>query len=113
MLNRILPHLAPGDRIVGRTPYQLRRILKELIVTFGLSDFNFQWYSLRRGGASYDFSRHGSMEATLLRGRWESVKSARVYVNEALAASVYIRISEKSKQLLSVAANHGFSMFRQ
>ena len=113
MLKYVLKDRLPGERIVSRPPHQLRKLLKEMIAVFGLSDFNFQWYSLRRGGASYDFSRHGSMEATLLRGRWESVKSARVYVNEALAASVYIRMSEESKRLLSQAANHGYAVFRQ
>ena len=46
MLNRVLQDCAPGQRIVGRTPYQLRRILRELIAIFGLGDFNFQ-YSTR------------------------------------------------------------------
>ncbi len=65
-----------------------------LLQMFELDQFDFNFYSLRRGGATYDFASHGSMERTLLKGRWESTRSARVYVNEARAAAVYTSLSQ-------------------
>ena len=35
-----------------------------------LSAFNFRPYSLRRGGATFWFNHHGSMDRLLLQGRW-------------------------------------------
>ena len=78
---------------------------------FDVGEFNCQWYSVRRGGASYDFASHGLMERTLLRGRWESVKSARVYVNEALACSVAASLSLKARMSLRLAAKNGLSLY--
>jgi len=89
-------NLLPDMVILRRSVGSARRLFKALCVLFCLEDFNFQWYSLRRGGASYDFSTHGSMEKTLMNGRWESTKVARVYVNESLASSVLLSLSSQS-----------------
>ena len=51
----------------------------------GLETFGFRPYSLRRGGATFWFARHGSLDRLLLQGRWQAVKTARVYLNEGLA----------------------------
>ena len=50
--------------------------------------------SLRRAGASYYFKIWVSFDNILLHGRWESVKVARIYVNDARAASVLLSFDE-------------------
>lgn len=50
-------------------------------------------YSLRRGGASWDFLQHQSLERTLLRGRWASTSSARIYLQDATAMVTHLRLS--------------------
>ena len=52
-------------------------------------------YSLRRGGATWDFLSHQSMERTLLRVRWSSNSSARVYVQDAVAMVNHLRLTEQ------------------
>ncbi|CAE7825917.1 unnamed protein product [Symbiodinium sp. CCMP2592] len=69
-----------------------RRCFKLLVSEFGLSDSNLNVYSLRRGGASWDFLAYQSMERTLLRGRWASTSSARVYVQDAVATVAHLKL---------------------
>ena len=56
------------------------RLWKRIAGAHGLSSSKCTLYSLRRGGATHDFLEHGSLEKTLLRGRWASARSARMYI---------------------------------
>ena len=42
-------------------------------------------HGIRRGGASWHFGVHGSYDRTVEHGRWATITSARVYINEAAA----------------------------
>ena len=39
-------------------------------------------YSLRRGGACHDYTMHGDVQRTILRGRWSALATARIYITE-------------------------------
>ena len=78
--------------VLHRSPAQFRQIFRMLCDTLMLSPL-VNVYSLRRGGATWDFFKHGSMETTLLRGRWQSSTAARVYVADAAAAVVDYSLS--------------------
>lgn len=54
---------------------------------------DFRPYSLRRGGATMYFGRHGSLDRLLVQGRWASSKTARIYINEGLAVLAELRIA--------------------
>ena len=45
-------------------------------------------HGIRRGGASWHFNLKGSFDATAEHGRWSSIKSARIYINEAAAEEI-------------------------
>eukprot|EP00435_Cladocopium_sp_Y103_P061539 s868_g23.t1 len=60
--------------------------------------------SLRRGGASWDFLQRQSMERTLLRGRWQSTSSARIYLQDATAMVTHLKLSRDQQQLALAAA---------
>eukprot|EP00971_Amphidinium_carterae_P334198 6469337-Amphidinium_carterae.1 len=62
--------LHPQDLLLQRSAASFRRCFTRLCHHFGMEAYNFKPYSLRRGGATYDFLKQGSMERTLLRGRW-------------------------------------------
>lgn len=62
-------------------------------------------YSLRRGGASWDFLQHQSLERTLLRGRWASTSSARIYLQDATAMVTHLRLSAAQKEAVDAAAS--------
>ena len=38
-------------------------------------------YSLRRGGATYMFRQSGNLHNVVVRGRWSSIATARIYIN--------------------------------
>ena len=58
----------------------------------GLADMGFRPYSLRRGGATAYFRATSDMQATIERGRWATVRVARIYINDGLAKEVELRL---------------------
>ncbi|CAE7765025.1 unnamed protein product [Symbiodinium sp. CCMP2592] len=71
-----------------------RKWFKILLAEFRLQDLHINVYSLRRGGATWDFLEHQSMERTLLRGRWASTSSARVYLQDAVATVAHLKLAK-------------------
>lgn len=61
----------PEAMILDRPAKQFRSLFFNLLAHFEI-DGNISLYSLRRGGATWHFMCHQSMEATLIRGRWQS-----------------------------------------
>ena len=64
----------------------------ESISALGLDEFQFRPYSLRRGGATFWFSKHGSLDRLLIHGRWQAPKTARIYINNGLATLAEMKI---------------------
>ena len=59
----------------------------------------FRPYSLRRGGATFFFQKHQSLDKTLVQGRWHTQKSARIYLNEGLAVLAQMRLPSTDPKL--------------
>ena len=78
------------------TGSQFRARFAWLCAWFHLQSFNFRPYSLRRGGATKIFQDSGSMETTLIRGRWESRRVAKIYICDALSFLPSIKLSRES-----------------
>ena len=93
-----------GSPILKRTPAKARLLLKSLLASFGLSTWGFNFYSLRRGGATAYFFRTGSMEKTLAKGRWDAASTARIYIHEASAQAGELTLSPDQHALLVEAA---------
>ncbi|CAK0825619.1 unnamed protein product, partial [Prorocentrum cordatum] len=70
---------------IGMPPAAFQRVFAEIRSRLQLEDQRPTLYSWRRGGASADFRFHGSMETALLRGRWASVRAARLRIQGAVA----------------------------
>ena len=104
LVSQRLASSQPGDLLIGRGPGAARSALNELLRFFEIGDYGFRWYSCRRGGATADFRSHGQMEKTLVRGRWESSRTARVYITDGIAALVQVRLSIRQRSLLQWAA---------
>ena len=77
-----------------------RQRFNELCKQFGIEAHGFRPYSLRRGGATELFQRTQSMEAALIRGRWQSSRVARVYISDALSFLPNIVLSQHTKLML-------------
>ena len=82
-----------------------RQQFKKLCHDFGLDHLQFRPYSLRRGGATDFFQKTLSMEATLLRGRWESSRVAKLYINDGLSFLPTLKTTPTMQRML---AKHHF-----
>ena len=51
-----------------------------------LHSFEFRPYSLRRGGATWYFTKFSSLDRVMVMGRWQAARTARIYLNEGQAA---------------------------
>ena len=71
--------------IWGASHQLFRQKFRRYLKVFCLHRMGFRPCSLRRGGATALFLRTKSYDAALQSGRWESVKAARVYIQEALS----------------------------
>ena len=77
--------LASPATPLALSPVVWRALFAEAIESLGLSEFGFRPYSLRRGGATWWFSKHQNLDRILVQGRWAALKTARIYLNEGLA----------------------------
>ena len=91
--------LKAGEYVIGRTAPKFRKDFEELLKHLGLSGGDIKPYSLRRGGATHLFRETGNMSITAERGRWSSLQTARIYVDEAMAASNEAAMTVKQKAL--------------
>ncbi len=93
----------PGDKFMNMSPASFRQKFNNLCSSLDLQDIGYRPYSLRRGGTTHHFQCHASMSSTCVRGRWGSEKSARIYINEGLAALAATRQTPKAQKLCSSA----------
>lgn len=75
----------PSHTCLTSGPAQWRGLFNQALTALSLTEYQFRPYSLRRGGATWWFSRHQSLDKILLQGRWQAPKTARIYINEGLA----------------------------
>ena len=64
----------------------------KILSALGLEGFQFRPYSLRRGGATFWFTKHGSLDRLLIQGRWQAPRTARIYINEGLATLAEMKV---------------------
>jgi hypothetical protein len=91
----------PGDKLFSMSMSFFRIMLLRAASFFGLHDLQIQAYSLRRGGATHFFRMSGSLDRTVLRGRWLSAKSARIYIEDGVAQLSGIALSGDQVALVS------------
>lgn len=77
-----------------------RSAFHRLCKQFDVLHLNFRGYSLRRGGATAYFQACGSMERTLLRGRWASSAVARIYLCDALSQLPKLKGTSKTRSMM-------------
>lgn len=84
-IKRYVPAAVDSVRLFPFTTYQFRHVFKATCANLGLSD-RYVPHSLRHGGATrYHHVLGWSIEDVLARGRWQSVKSARRYIQSGVA----------------------------
>ena len=73
-----------------------RDLFAQCIDALQLGLFQFRPYSLRRGGATLWFSKHGSFDKLLVAGRWQAAKTAQTYLNEGMAVLADMKLPNKT-----------------
>ena len=94
-----LKHL-PESSFCGLSANQFRLRLRAYCRFFQLGPYEFSAYSIRRGGASHAFATGSHFDELLLRGRWQSVKTARIYLDSGRASLVRMSFSASLESLL-------------
>ena len=89
-----------GPLLWGHSGSFFRQQFKLLCDHFGLASHEFRPYSLRRGGATHVFQTTNSMEAALIKGRWQNSRVARLYISDGLSYLPHIRMSHQTRQLI-------------
>ena len=87
------------------TTREFRIAFLRTLVTLDMGHLGFNTHSLRHGGATHDYLAGRSIESVLLRGRWASTKSARIYIQEGRARLIATKIPQRwlewSKEMAS------------
>ena len=87
----------PRDAFLSRvSPDEQRNRLWRACTLLGI-DFGFRWYSVRRGGATDWFQRTDDVHSLLLRGRWNAVRTAKIYVEDARAKLAELVVPERGR----------------
>ena len=89
-----------ADRVWEGSVPQFRAFLARFCEFLNLEDQNFTAYSVRRGGASSAFLRGTSFDQLLVTGRWQSVKTARIYLDTGRAALIQQSFSPQATRLI-------------
>ena len=74
-----------------------RRHLATYLDFLNLSSVGFTAYSIRRGGASYAFSQGYTFDVLLVMGRWQSIKTARLYLDSGRSSLIQLQLPTRSR----------------
>ena len=83
------------------SPVRWRSLFSECLTALGLDRFQYRPYSLRRGGATWWFQKHQTLDRILVQGRWLAQKTARIYIDEGLAVLARTQINFKDPSIRS------------
>eukprot|EP00438_Fugacium_kawagutii_P031009 Skav224082 [mRNA] locus=scaffold942:224151:230115:+ [translate_table: standard] len=90
----------PGGSLSQLSPSGFRARLRLLLAHLNLQDHGFSAYSIRRGGATHAFANGHHFDSLLVKGRWQSVKTARQYLDSGRAALVQLQFSDEAHHLI-------------
>lgn len=95
-----LQRSSPQGSLAAVTPNIFRAKLAQFCSFLNLAPCGFSAYSIRRGGASFAFASGEPFDQLLLRGRWQSVKTARIYLDTGRASLVHLTLPVECSRLL-------------
>jgi integrase len=108
LLSQLVNTTPSGGRLLGMDGFKFRRIWKKGRTALGLPA-KYTPYSIRRGGATALFKHCGRYDKVSEKGRWNSVKAMRGYINAALTEIPlqdelrgFRKVSDKYAQCLRV-----------
>ena len=85
--------------------------IRTLASFFGLAHPNLTPHCLRRGGATWHFTRHLSYDSTQRHGRWVHARTAQCYIDEAMAEMGSASLPQHGRRRLEAAVHVLPSLF--
>ena len=92
--------LRPGDYLWGGKTTSFRTRFDQALEQEDVKDMGFRPYSLRRGGATAAFQAGLSYDAIAETSRHSSLRSLKVYINDALAEALSFRFTPTQRKRL-------------
>ena len=77
-----------------------RQCFTQLVKFFDLELLQLVPYSIRRGGATYFYTKTNSLDSVMIRGRWKDQQTARQYLDDARATLVRLTLPAPSIPLV-------------
>ena len=94
------------DQVWPGTTRSFRSHLKAYLEFLRLGSVGFTPYSIRRGGASYAFSQGYTFDMLLVMGRWQSIKTARLYLDSGRSSLIQLQLPTHSQFPVEHFAQH-------
>ena len=105
-LHVLLTRILPGEHLWPKDSQSFRTQFRELCADARPPPLPWRPYSLRSGGATAHFLQFGSLDDAAVRGRWQSTRTARLYVDEGIAAHASIvSTPAQERHIRSLAAS--------
>ena len=105
LLARLIQIKQPGDSIIKRVPQAFRRCFRQPVDGLSLNNLLLKPYSVRRGRATSLFRGTNSLDVVVLKGRWATQRTARIYVNTSLQDIAAHSITSEAENEMSQACN--------
>ena len=93
--------------LLQSSPSSFRAFFYRSLEQLGLDSFKFQFYSLRRGGATHLYQMQWSVQDIMVRGRWSDVRTCKIYIQDGVAQLSSMQLSQQSIAL----CNHYRNIF--
>lgn len=96
-LAKLMQRALTQGALWGGSLGSFRSMFAQFCSFFELEECGFTPYSIRRGGASYAFAQGASFDELLVRGRWQSNRTARLYLDTGRAALIQTRFNARQR----------------
>ena len=91
-----------SSSVFNLTRYSWNKLFQEVLLALGLGPCGFTLASMRAGGATNHFRRHGNLGQLQYLGRWTSAHTMQHYLQEAFATHVSSHMSGGSLERLNI-----------
>ena len=105
ILRLFLKHRHPLQTVAGLDEHTWRRRFDKYLGDLGLSHLGLRPYSVRRGGATSALRKGMTLSQVCVRGRWANERTARIYIQEAVALLQNIALPQSVLDLLLTLAS--------
>lgn len=94
---QVLSGLKEGENLLNMNFRDFSNRLCDLAANCGCADPTLTPYCLRRGGATWHFTKYQCYDTTQELGRWSNVKTAKQYINQAVSDVAGVKIPNWGK----------------